>query len=201
VSRGHGACRFARPNGNSRVRLPFGHKLNLRLCGRSERLAATASRRDTSYTLGHARHLKVLTLRATFHDLDRGTRPAALTAWRRWRRCTETRRGSSAWWPFRRQAPSQNRRVGAQKYAGFQKTRIEFSRGVDVLLGVVPGVRPESRRKCATATVDEILTRSRTHPNKRRRGMGRPRRLGWCRVAVPMIPMGRRPAPVWLMKR
>jgi len=146
------ACRFARPNGNSRVRLPFGHKLNLRLCGRSERLAATASRRDTSCTLGHAHHLKVLTVRATFHDLDRGTRPAAWTAWRRWQRCAETRRGSSAWWPIRRQAPSQNRRRRTKKTQVSEKPRVEFSRGVDVALGVAPGVRPESRDGSAASS-------------------------------------------------
>jgi hypothetical protein len=49
-----------------------------------------------------------------------------------------------------------------------------------------------SQRKCAPATVDEILTRS-DHTSKRRRGMGRPRRLGWCRVGVSTMTHGSAP--------
>ena len=92
------------------------------------------------------------TLRANFYDLDRGTRPAAWTAWRRWQRCAETRRGSSAWWPIRRQAPSQNRRRRTKKTQVSEKPRVEFSRGVDVALGVAPGVRPESRDGSAASS-------------------------------------------------
>jgi hypothetical protein len=47
-------------------------------------------------------------------------------------------------------APSQNRRVGAQKDAGFRKTRVESPCVVSaLLLGVAPGVRPEPAQMCA----------------------------------------------------
>jgi carboxypeptidase Taq len=45
---------------------------------------------------------------------------------------------------------------------------------------------------CEQPVAEEILTRS-DHPSKGRRGMGRPRRLGWCRVGVSTMTHG--PAP------
>ena len=50
--------------------------------------------------------------------------------------------------------------LGAQKRRGFPKTRVESSPGVDVAFGGRRAACDPSQRKCAPATVDEILTRS-----------------------------------------
>ena len=47
--------------------------------------------------------------------------------------------------------------AGAQKDAGFRKTRVESSRGVDVAFWGSPLACDPSQRKCAPVTVDESL--------------------------------------------
>ena len=82
--------------------------------------------------------------------------------------------------------------VGAKKDAGFRKTRVASSRGVDVAFGG----RPWRATRASASVRPQPLTNPYSlgdHPSKRRRGMGRPRRLGWCRVGVSTMTHG--PAP------
>jgi hypothetical protein len=80
--------------------------------------------------------------------------------------------------------------VGAQKRREFPKNPRRVLAWCRRCFWGSPLACDPSQRKCAPATVGESLL-ARTI--QRRRGMGRPRRLGWCRVGVSTMTHG--PAP------